>query len=88
MSIFTTFTDIVIVIHKQQSNINREFQISEFSAMRNGILEKVVHSLNQDVNDHHEALSIWRATYWKWLSAVQLLVSKGYIIKLVLHECK
>jgi len=41
------------------------------------ILEKVVHSPNRDVNDHYAAMSIWRKTYWKWFSAIQLLVSEG-----------
>jgi len=49
----------------------------EFSAMCTGILEKVVHSPNRDVNDHYAAMSIWRKTYWKWFSAIQLLVSEG-----------
>jgi hypothetical protein len=37
------------------------------------LLEKGVHSPKRDANYHCDAVSIWRATYWKWLIAVQLL---------------
>jgi hypothetical protein len=59
--------------------------MGEFSVMCTGILVKVVHFPNRDVNDHYDAM-IWR-TYWKWLSAVQLLGSEGYLIELALARC-
>jgi hypothetical protein len=48
--IFTTFMDVVMVMHEQQlRNINggfpyTEYHIGEFSAMCTGTLEKVVNS--------------------------------------------
>jgi len=36
--------------------------------MCTGILEKAVHYSYRDVNDPNGSMSIWRATYWKWLA--------------------
>lgn len=55
--IFTTFIDIVTVMHKQPLKSinsgfpNAEYEIGEFSAMCYGISDNV-NSPNQDVNDH------------------------------------
>jgi hypothetical protein len=82
MSIFTTFKDTATVTHEQQlRNINGgfqnvEYQVSELSAMCTGTLQKLANSPNRDVNDHYDAMSIWRTTYSKWLSTVQLLASE------------
>jgi len=48
----------------------------------------VVHSPNQDMNDHYDAVAFWRTTYRKWLSAVQLPASERYPIELVLAGSK
>jgi hypothetical protein len=56
--------------------------------MCTGILEKVVNSPNWDMKDHCDTKLIWRTTYLKCLSTIQLLASEGYLIELVLGECK
>jgi hypothetical protein len=67
---------------------NTEYQIGQFSTTRTGILETLVHFSSRDVNNHYDAMSIWRATYSKWMIAIQLLASEGYPIELVLAGCK
>jgi hypothetical protein len=42
----------------------------------------------QNVNDHYDAMSIWRTICSKWLSTVHLLSPEGYPINLVLAICK
>jgi len=56
--------------------------------MCTGILEKVVHHSNRDVNDNYDAVSFWRRTYWKRLSAVQLMAPERYRIEFALAGCK
>jgi hypothetical protein len=52
------YADILTLMHEQQLRnissgfLNVEYQISEFSAMCTGILEKVVNSPNWDMKDH------------------------------------
>jgi hypothetical protein len=56
--------------------------------MCTGIFEKVVNSPNWDMNDHYDAMLIWRTAHLKWMSTVQLVASKGFSIELVLAGCK
>jgi hypothetical protein len=36
----------------------------------------------------HDTVSVWRTTYLKWLSTVQLRASEGYMIEFILARCK
>jgi hypothetical protein len=78
----------VMVTQEQQSrNINGGFlivesKIGESSAMCTGVSEKLVQSLKQSAKDHYDAMPMWKMTYWKWYSSVQVLVSEEFPIKL------
>jgi hypothetical protein len=71
---FSAFMDTAMVMHEQQSRkinggvLNLEYQIGEFSAMYTGILKTAANSLNRDVNDRYDAMSIWRTTYCMFAS--------------------
>jgi hypothetical protein len=72
------------VTQEQQSrNINGGFlivesQIGESSVMCTGVSEKLVLSLKQSAKDHYDAMPMWKMTYWKWCSAVQVLASEEF----------
>jgi hypothetical protein len=82
--------DIPTIVHEQRSgNINGGFPNGKLPDRRvlSNVHRNVVKSPNRHVKDHYDVVSIWRTTYSKWLSAVQLLASEGGTVEMVLAGC-